>query len=149
MEKPFVLLADDNEATCTLITALLQREFVVDVVHDGAEAVERLKSRQYAVVLIDLLMPTLDGFGVLDFIRANRPHLLTRVLIVTAALSAREMNRLREYNVAAVIAKPFEVDTLYATVRQCAGGADPNFMNGPLLSGGMIFLIGELLRRVH
>ncbi len=112
MEKPFVLLADDNEATCTLITALLQADFAVDVASDGAEAIEKLKHRQYAVILLDLLMPVVDGYAVLDFIKANRPELLSVVLVVTASLSTRQLQRVREYDVFGIIPKPFEVDEL-------------------------------------
>jgi CheY-like chemotaxis protein len=148
VEKPFVLLADDNEATCTLITALLQGDFVVDVASDGGEAIEKLKSRQYAVILLDLLMPFVDGFAVLDFLKENRPDLLGRVLVVTASLSSKQMQRVREYAVFGVIPKPFEVDTLYNTVRQCAGDANRPPLRGPLLSSGMILLLGELLKRV-
>ena len=148
MEKPFVLLADDNEATCTLITALLQSDFVLDVATDGGEAIEKLKKRQYAAVLVDLLMPVVDGYDVLDYIRDQHPGLLRRVIVVTASLSARQMQRVREYDVYAVVAKPFEVDVLQAAVHEAAGGTGAPPFGAPLLSSGVIFLIGELLRRV-
>jgi CheY-like chemotaxis protein len=148
VEKPFVLLADDNEATCTLITALLQADFVVDVATDGAEAIEKLKSRQYAAILLDLLMPLVDGYAVLAFLQEHRPDLLRRVLVVTASLSPRQLQQVKEYNVFAVIAKPFEVDALQAAVHQVAGENDSSPMRGPLLSSGVILLLGELLKRV-
>lgn len=146
MEKPFVLLADDNEATCILITALLQTDFVVDAVTDGSEAIEKLKSRQYAAILLDLLMPGVDGYAVLDFLKENRPDLLPRVLVVTASLSTRHMQKVKEYGVFGVIPKPFEVDVLHATVHQAAGttSQNPPFRN-PILSSGVILLLGELL----
>ena len=146
MEKPFVLVADDNEATCTLITALLQHEFSVDVATDGAEALEKLKSRQYAVIMLDLLMPMVDGYAVLDTVRIHYPELLRRTLIVTAALSSRAMERVRQYDVCGVVAKPFEVDALLAAVRQCAGEVSGPHVRGPFLSSGVILLLGELLR---
>ena len=149
MEKPFVLLADDNDATCTLITALLQADFVVDVASDGGEAIEKLKSRQYAVILLDLLMPVIDGYAVLDFLKEQRPDLLRRVIIVTASISSRYVQRVKEYDVFGVIPKPFEVDVLHTAVHQAAGHAgDAPPIRGPLLSSGMILLLGELLKRV-
>jgi CheY-like chemotaxis protein len=148
VEKPFVLLVDDNEATCTLITALLQADFVVDVATDGGEAIEKLKSRHYAAILLDLLMPIVDGYAVLDFLSVNRPDLLRSVIVVTASLSTRHMQRVREYNVYGVIAKPFEVDVLHATVHAAAGTVESRPLRGPLLASGVIFLIGELLKRV-
>lgn len=143
-----MLLADDNEATCTLITALLQAEFVVHVASDGAEAIEKLKSRQYAAILLDLLMPVADGYAVLDFLSAERPDQLKHVLVVTAALAAREMQRVGNYDICGIISKPFEVDSLYNSVRQCAGATGPSALRGPLISGGMLLLLAEVLKRV-
>ena len=148
MEKPFVLLADDNEATCTLIRALLQHEFVVHIASDGNEAIEKLKSREYAAILLDLLMPVADGYVVLDYLDEHRTDLLRRVLVVTAAMSTREMKHLRGYRIAGVIAKPFEVDVLQNAVRHCAQLDGQPRVALPLLSGSMILLLADLLRRV-
>jgi CheY-like chemotaxis protein len=149
VEKPVVLLVDDNEATCTLITALLQNDFRVEIASDGHEAIERLKSRHYAAILLDLLMPIVDGYAVLDSLRDERPALLRRVMVVTASLSAREMQRVRAYDVFAVVAKPFEVDALQTMVRECAGGGDEQpFLRAPILAGGMLLLLADVLRRL-
>jgi CheY-like chemotaxis protein len=148
VEKPFVLLVDDNEATCTLITALLQADFVVDVANDGGEAIEKLKNRQYAAILLDLLMPLVDGYAVLDHLTEHRPDLLRRVIVVTASLSSRQIQRVRQYDIFGLIAKPFEVDALQAAVHQAAGDKEGSLIRGPLLSSGVILLLGELLKRV-
>jgi putative two-component system response regulator len=148
LDKPLVLLADDNEATCILITALLQRDFTVEVASDGGEAIEKLKLRKYAAIVLDLLMPVVDGYGVLEFLRTEHPHLIRRVLVVTAALGPRSMERLSGYDVRGVVAKPFEVDALFSAVRECAGDSDEPLMRGPLISGGMLLLIAEVLKRV-
>ena len=145
MEKPLVLLVDDNEATTTLLTALLHKEFEVDVVSDGVDAVERLKTRNYGAVILDLLMPQLDGYGVLDFVSENKPELLRRIVVVSAALTRKEMSRVRQYKVCDVISKPFEVDNLLSAVRKCV---DPSAgPRGTLISSGVILLLAEVLRR--
>jgi CheY-like chemotaxis protein len=144
VDKPLVLVVDDNEATCTLVTALLQREFAVEVAANGAEAIEKVQQSRYAAVLLDLRMPEVDGFGVLEFLEAERRDLLPKVLVVTAALTFPELDRVRKHAVCGVVAKPFDVDTLLAAVRQCAGTIA---LGGPLLSGGMILLFADLLRQ--
>ena len=151
MEKPRVLVADDNESTCALIRALLQHDFQVELASHGQEAIDMLRNRQYAVVLLDLLMPVADGFAVLDFVKSERPDLLRHVVVVTAALSARDMDRLRSYNIYAFIAKPFEVSELHSVTRACAGlGGGENHSRGPLLSGSMFLLLAaDLLRHVR
>ncbi len=147
VEKPVVLLVDDNEATCTLVTAILQRDYAVHVATDGLEALEQIKTRNYAALLLDLRMPGLDGFGVLQQLQTHWPDLLRRVIVLTAALSANDMNRVKAFDVCGVMAKPFEVEALLAAVRQCAGPAEGT-PSMSLLSSGVILLLADLLRQV-
>ncbi len=147
MDKRFVLLADDNEATCTLIRALLQPYYEVHIVTDGTEAIERLKSRQYAAILIDLLMPGTDGYAVLDFLRAELPEVLSNVVVITAAISHREMARIESYPIGGLIRKPFDIDALLAMVRAIAGDSTPPPLRGSLLSSGMLLLLADFLRQ--
>lgn len=146
-EKPSVLLVDDNEATCTLITALLQRDFAVDTASDGLEAVERLRVKQYAAVILDLRMPQHDGFSVLDHLKNNKPELLTRVLVVTAALTRKEIERARSYGIRQIITKPFDVDVLLGAVKQVAGTQGGTLGNVFCTSTPMILLLADLLQR--
>src|SRR5258706_9881280 len=112
LQKPRVLLIDDNEATCTVITALLHRDFAVEVAGDGNEAVEKLRVSQYAAIILDLRMPEADGFFVLEFLEQHDPRRLRSVLVVTAALTPTETARAKAYQVCAVIGKPFDVEAL-------------------------------------
>jgi CheY-like chemotaxis protein len=148
VEKPYVLLADDNEATCTLLTALLHRDFNVEAAFDGKETIERLRTRQYAVLILDLRMPEADGFAVLDFLKEHQPAMLSRVLVVTAAVSRRDLERAAAYGLCGVVTKPFEVETLLATVKKCASVDDGNPL-GPMLcsSGPVILFLADLLRQ--
>jgi CheY-like chemotaxis protein len=148
LDKPFVLLAEDNEATCTLMTALLQGEFTVEIARDGGEAIEKLRNHRYSAILLDLRMPVVDGYAVLDFLRAERPDLLSTVLVVTAALAARELTSVRSYEVCGIIPKPFEIDALLTAVRECAGTNGMRPYRSPMVSGGMLLLLAEVLRRV-
>lgn len=145
MDKPYVLLVDDNEATCTLLTALLRRDYEVEVAADGAEAIESLRTKTYAAVLLDLLMPQVNGFDVLEFIQQNNPPMLKRVLVLSAALSAVQNARLTRYAVCAVISKPFEIETLLTSVKECTGQDSI----GPLgaISSGVILLLADILGR--
>ncbi|HEV2720671.1 MAG TPA: response regulator [Thermoanaerobaculia bacterium] len=145
IEKPYILLVDDNEATCALMTALLQREFAIEIAGDGYAAIEQLKTRKYDAILLDLRMPQLDGFGVLDYLKEHSPETLKHVVIVSAALHDREVERLRNYDVFGVIRKPFEVELLLDAVKTCAGTTGGGF--GKMLP--MILLVADLLRQTH
>lgn len=139
-DKPIVLLVDDDEPTCTLMTALLQKDFAVDVATDGLQAIERLRINAYSAIILDLLMPQVDGYGVLDFLKENNPAVLRSVLVVTAALTRAAMNRVQAYDVCAVIGKPFDVYALLNAVKHCAGPAPSR---GNLITSGVILLLAD------
>jgi CheY-like chemotaxis protein len=148
VDKASVLVADDNEATCTLITALLQRDFDVETSFDGGDAIERLRTRRYAALLLDLRMPHTDGFAVLDFLKEHQPRMLPNVLIVTASLSQNDLRRTRAYGVCGIVAKPFDIETLLAAVKDCIRPDDGSAL-GPVLcsSGPVILLLADFLRQ--
>ena len=146
MDKPFVLVADDDEATRTLLKALLHRDFIVDTANDGMDAIASLKRRPYAVIVVDLLMPVADGYAVLDHLRESQAELLERVVVLTASIGHRHMDRITSYAVGKVLAKPFEVDEFLAVIRECAGrGGEGRHPGGTLLSTGMVLLLADLL----
>jgi len=145
-EKQSVLLVDDNEATCTLITAVLHRDFNVEAVGEATEAIERLRTKLYAAVLLDLRMPVNDGFTVLDFLKGHNAVMLRSVLVVTAALSRTEIERARSYGICDIVAKPFDVDTLLNAVRKCAGESG-SLGEVFCSSTPMILFLADLLRQ--
>jgi len=149
IEKPYVLLVEDNEATAALMTALLQREFAVQIASDGYDAIEQLKTRNFNAILLDLRMPHLDGFGVLDWLREHFPEMVKRVIVVSAALHDREVERLRDYDVFATIRKPFEVDALLDAVKTCTGLGGGGFRNVLGTSTPVLLLIADLLRQLQ
>ncbi len=146
-EKRSVLLVDDNEATRTLITAILQRDFHVDTAMDGMDAIERLRTNQYATILLDLRMPQYDGFSVLDFLKANSPDMLRSVLVVTAVLTQKETDRAKSYGVCDIITKPFDVENFLDRVKKCTGDFDSGTRGTRVFaSTPVILLIADLLR---
>src|SRR6266567_5158989 len=83
--QPQVLVADDDQSIRQLVCTIVRREgFVPDCVVDGLEAIEKLKEHEYSVILLDLMMPRMDGFGVIDYLKKNPPRVKPIVLIITA-----------------------------------------------------------------
>lgn len=146
-ERAPILLIDDNEATCVLIEAILHGEFICDQASDGADAIEKLTTNRYSAILLDLKMPNMDGFGVLDFLRENFPDVLGRVLVVTAALMPTELKQVEEYKVCGVVRKPFHVEDLLESVKNCVAGSDDRERGGAFFkSSAVLFLLAEMLR---
>ncbi|MCU1230024.1 MAG: response regulator receiver protein [Acidobacteria bacterium] len=116
-----VLVVDDDVAIRILIARLLGRMFEVDSARDGAEAIEKLRDHDYAVIILDLMMPRIDGIGVVNYLREHDPDKLSRVIVVTAFGSGAEPRVAPE--IARFMAKPFDVGELLREVIECGGGA--------------------------
>lgn len=121
-DSPRVLVADDDQAIRQLVATIIRREGIeVDVAADGYEAIEHLKKREYPVILVDLMMPRVDGFGVIDHLRRN-PQLHKAVVLVISAYADQKFKQVDPEVVTGVIRKPFEVADLGTLVRLCVTG---------------------------
>jgi CheY-like chemotaxis protein len=117
-----VLVADDDQSIRQLVSTIVRRERLdVDSAADGLEAVEFLKKNDYAVVLLDLMMPRLDGFGVVEWMRTN-PPLIKPIIIVITAYADQRFKEVDSELVSGVLRKPFDVAELGNLVRACVNG---------------------------
>jgi CheY-like chemotaxis protein len=117
-----VLVADDDRSIRHLVSTIVRREhFTVDSAADGLAAIECLKQHEYNVILLDLMMPRLDGFGVIEYLRAHPPDLKPIVLVISA-YADQKFKEVDPEIVAGVIRKPFEVADLGTLVRLCIRG---------------------------
>jgi CheY-like chemotaxis protein len=115
--KARLLLLDDDPAMQRLMVAVLRGAgYRVDVVSAGTPAIEKLSRVEYAALLLDLMTPTDGGMTVIRHLKATRPELLRRVLLVTA--SPESLLRSVAPDVAGVVQKPFETAELLATVER-------------------------------
>jgi CheY-like chemotaxis protein len=111
-----VLIIDDDPPLRGLLQTLLAREGERDVTtaSDGDEAIELLSRRTFDVILLDLMMPSRDGYAVIEYLRRNRPEQLRVVLVMTATDDFE--GRLDPSVVHGVITKPFDNDTVVALI---------------------------------
>jgi DNA-binding response OmpR family regulator len=117
-----VLVVDDDHSIRQLVCTIVQRErFMVDCAADGAEAIELLKTNDYSVILLDLMMPRVDGFGVIEYLKTHA-HGPKPIVIVITAYADQKFKEVDPTIVAGVIRKPFEVADLGNLVRLCATG---------------------------
>lgn len=119
-----VLVADDDPSIRQLLCTIVRREHLdVDCVSDGQEAIDRLREHDYTVILLDLMMPRVDGFGVIEYLRHHPPKNKPVVLVITAYADQR-FKKVDPNIVAGVIRKPFEISELGDIVRLCVTGFD-------------------------
>lgn len=119
-----VLIADDDDAIRNLVTMVLERAGVPhDAARDGRAAIDLLQQHEYAVLLVDLMMPDVNGFQLLEYLR-DQPRRPGTVLIMTAAGDS-ELRSLDPAVVTTIIRKPFDIHALTDLVRRAAerGGA--------------------------
>jgi DNA-binding response OmpR family regulator len=113
-----VLVVEDDNATRTLLSAGLSSDFEVEDAANGREAIQCLEESTFDSVVLDLMMPVVDGFGVLYFLEANQPEMLDRVIVVTGAVD-HVAGLLPVEKLGGVITKPCGISELSETVRRC------------------------------
>ena len=119
---PRVLVADDDQSIRQLVGTIVRRENIaVDSATDGHDAIEKLKEHEYSVILLDLMMPRIDGFGVVEYLKTHPPKRKPVVLIITA-YADQKFKHVDPEIVAGVLRKPFEVADLGDLVRLCVNG---------------------------
>lgn len=117
-----VLVIDDDQALRGLFTTLLTRKgFAVDTATDGRVAYDQLQRHTYSVILLDLMMPDINGFELLDRLRRDSPTLLDRVIVLTGA-SQRSIETLDTSRIWGLIRKPFDIDQLVSSAVACSEG---------------------------
>lgn len=120
-----VLVVEDDPAIRRLVKMVLEREgYRVEVAADGIEAVLKLGVGEYDAIILDLMMPNLDGFSLMNTLGENDPDRLRRIIVTSAA----SPNVIRDRMLGkpfALLPKPFDISQLAARVRACVDANSP------------------------
>src|ERR1700741_4762729 len=101
------LVVEDDPAIRRLVEKLLARlDITIDVAADGRTAIEKLRKSRYSVLILDLMIPELDGFEIIEFLKREK---LRVPVAVVSAVSQQALTRLDLDIVKLVISKPFDV----------------------------------------
>lgn len=125
MSDPPILVVDDDPSIRTTISEILVMEgYPVETAADGAEALQAVERAQPALVLLDMRMPVLDGWGFARALRDRGMHL--PILVMTAAQNARRWAE--EIGAEGYLAKPFELLDLLNAVKRLGGrSSNPDY----------------------
>jgi CheY-like chemotaxis protein len=105
-----ILVVDDDDTIRALIQTVLRRRGLrVGGARNGVEALEQLGARGYALVVLDLMMPRMSGYEVLDHLSRQPSTVRPRVLVLTAGLDPR---KLPADLVIGTVHKPFDIEML-------------------------------------
>ncbi len=120
VQPPKVLVVEDDDAIRALLLAALRREpFDVHAAVNGAEAIELVRASEYAVILLDLMMPALNGVEFLQLFHEMAPESRTVIFVMTA-FDDTMVRHVAPNLVHGIVRKPFDVPQLVAMVREVA-----------------------------
>ncbi|ABR48666.1 response regulator receiver protein [Alkaliphilus metalliredigens QYMF] len=120
-----VLIADDNKDFCDILKEYLQRQADIEVVgiaKDGLEAVELIQEMTPDLVVLDIIMPHLDGLGVLERLNKLNLESFPKVIILSAVgqdkITQRAINLGADY----YVIKPFDFEVFIERIREMTSG---------------------------
>jgi DNA-binding response OmpR family regulator len=118
--ESYVLVVDDDPAIRGLVADALRLEgYAVDLAAHGREALEAIRARRPATVVLDLMMPVMDGFSFIE--ACQNEQLCDNVPIVVISAVQEALERIQPGPIHACIAKPFDLNDLIRTVALHAG----------------------------
>lgn len=119
-----VLVVEDDAAIRRLLTLSFKHEGMnVTTARDGIEAIDALTNRTFRVLILDLMMPRMSGWEVIDWLKEDRER-KPRSVIVVSATNRDVIRQLEPEVVNAIVFKPFDVAELTGYVKACCGPVD-------------------------
>lgn len=114
-DEPRILVVDDDEPFAAYLLdlfAVLDKPVVTDIAHDGFEAGRKVQTFQPHIVLLDLMMPGINGFEVCRSLKEDPSTSATRVIAMTGYSSSENRARILAAGAEQCLAKPFDRTTL-------------------------------------
>lgn len=119
MPGTYILVVDDDPAIRGLVGEALRSEgYSVDMAAHGREALEAVRASKPATIVLDLMMPIMDGLSFME--ACHREALCPDVPIVVISAASDALHQMRSQPVNACIQKPFDLDDLVRTVGRYA-----------------------------
>ena len=132
-----ILVVDDQPSIRRLLeTGLADAGAEVWTAADGGSALALLETRQPELILLDLTMPGMTGWEMLETLRATARHAQLPVVLQTSAADFSSFERARRLDVAAFVSKPFRLGEVVETCRRVLEGAVP-LKGRPARGGGL------------
>lgn len=114
-----ILMVDDSPSMRMLLKAALSEQgFAVIEAEDGVDALERFEDAAPDLVITDINMPRMDGFGLIEALRRGEIGGGLPILVLTTEASEEKKSRARNAGATGWIVKPFDRDKLTAAIRR-------------------------------
>lgn len=116
-----ILVADDSKIISNIVNRAFNGEYEVVIAYNGKEAIDIVKNNiddSIVGILLDLNMPEVDGFAVLDYFKENNLFKRIPVCIITGDVQKERIDRAFNYDIVDVLAKPFTFDNVREEVEK-------------------------------
>lgn len=132
MKKTKILITDDNRNFCTILKEIIEKDKnyeVVGIAHDGITALQLIESNTPDIVILDIIMPMLDGLGVLE--KCKIMHDGKKPLFIVMSAVGHDDITFRAINLGAsyYVVKPFDMIEFMRRLKQFASGKEPEPAN--------------------
>lgn len=114
--RRILVVDDDAPIRALLVRALTRTGHAIEAAADGEEALHRIAEARPDVVVLDLMMPRVDGFGVLQAVRADPAHRATQIVVITARAGREALEAAFAAGADDYVGKPFDLAELVARV---------------------------------
>ena len=112
-----IMIVDDDSMTCNLIGKIFSKNYDVIVANNGSDAIEKLQAAKeneinISCIFLDLIMPVLDGFSVLNYLNDNNYLNKIPVIIISGNYDKETRNKAYSYQIADMLEKPFNAQVI-------------------------------------
>ena len=112
-----ILVVEDNELNMKLFFDILTyQKYSVDKAFDGIEAYEKIKNNLYDLIILDILLPKLNGFSLLEKLKSNGIQ-MPKVIIASACAMDSDKEKAIEFGIQNYITKPIDINKFIQTVK--------------------------------
>ncbi|WZL71428.1 sporulation transcription factor Spo0A [Clostridiaceae bacterium 35-E11] len=126
MKNISVLIADDNKDFCDILSEYLEKQddlVITGIAKDGLEAVDLVSKKTPDVLVLDIIMPHLDGLGVLEKLSTMNLPKFPKVIVLSAVGQDKITQRAISLGADYYVVKPFDFEIFIKRIRQLMGGA--------------------------
>lgn len=110
--RPRVMIVDDDPEIVSLLELSFQDSYEMCSAHDGLQAIERIVEYEPDILLVDIMMPKMNGFQLCTSLRRNATYRDTPILMITAKSNRKDREYASRCGANAFVTKPFNVSTL-------------------------------------
>jgi len=124
LRKSILIVDDEEDLTWSISRSLRRHDDIFDIacVNSGNEALKILRDRQMDLVISDIRMPQVDGFALINHVRANYPR--SQIIIMTAYGSSEIQDQVQALGAIYYIEKPFEIRYLRKLIYEALAISD-------------------------